>query len=126
MVLISFFLVVCIIYYFFDPSKYNFFLKCPLKSLTGYDCAGCGVQRALHSLLHFRIKEAFLYHPLFVIAVPILLVWQFLKFFLKNYEKCIFPVFSFGNSFFIVFVLIILLFSLIRNTDVYHHFLENF
>lgn len=41
----------------------------PFKLLTGYDCPGCGSQRALHALLHGDIN-AFAYNPLFIIAIP--------------------------------------------------------
>ena len=53
------FLAVILIYYFFDPSKSAWFPKCPLRELTGYECAGCGVQRSFHAILHLRFVEAF-------------------------------------------------------------------
>ncbi|PTS91859.1 hypothetical protein DBR11_28290 [Pedobacter sp. HMWF019] len=47
----------------------NFFLPCPLKQLTGYDCPGCGFQRSLLALLKGDFKDSLsLYPP----TVPIL------------------------------------------------------
>lgn len=50
----------------------RYFLPCPFKYLTGYDCPGCGFQRAFLTLLKGDIKESFrLYPP----AIPILLTF---------------------------------------------------
>ena len=65
-----------------DPMTAGFSYKCPVKYLTGYDCPGCGGQRAVHALLHLRIKEAIAYNPFLVIVTIYLLaviIIQFLK-----------------------------------------------
>ena len=41
-----------------DPADHTPLPKCLLKTVTGYDCPGCGAQRALHALLHGRIADA--------------------------------------------------------------------
>lgn len=120
-----FFLISVSIYFFFDPSKNSYFLKCPLKEMTGYECAGCGVQRAFHSFLHFRVLEAFKFNPLFVIAIPIIVFLLLNKCFNPNYEKTIFSKLFFRKSFFIVLLIIVLLFSLFRNTVFYNGIIEN-
>ncbi len=48
--------------------------KCTIKALTGWDCPGCGSQRALHALLHGRWADAWSANPYFLIAVPAALV----------------------------------------------------
>ena len=59
-----------------DPSLGEGHLpQCTLRRLTGLDCAGCGMTRATHELLHLRIAEAVSYNPLLVLASPFLLVW---------------------------------------------------
>ncbi len=64
--------VLLAVYYIYDPSRCALFPPCPWYSLTGYQCPGCGSQRALHALLHLRIVEAFYYNPLLVVALPYL------------------------------------------------------
>lgn len=66
------FLVVLLGYYFFwsPETKPYLFLKCPLYEVTGYQCPGCGSQRALHELLHGRMADAFQRNALFVMGLP--------------------------------------------------------
>lgn len=48
---------------------YVFKLPCPIYFLTGVSCPGCGMTRALFSLLSFDFKMAFHYHPLIYICI---------------------------------------------------------
>jgi hypothetical protein len=57
--------------YLYDPENGGF-LPCPFRSITGLMCPGCGSQRALHDLLHFRLVEAFGHNALLVVALPVL------------------------------------------------------
>lgn len=50
--------------YTFPPGPGSFYPGCVFRSVTGYECPGCGTTRALHALLHGRVKEAFLLNPL--------------------------------------------------------------
>lgn len=118
-----FFILMILLYFFVDPSKSAYFLKCPLKLTTGFECVGCGVQRALHELLHFRFLEAFKFNPLFVISIPILLIVVVINLSKNETLKQILKRF-FGSKIFIFLVLIIvLLFSLLKNTDFYKDFI---
>lgn len=60
------------IYFFFDPGENMYFPKCPVFALTGYRCAGCGAQRAVHHLLHLQVGQAFAQNPLLVASIPYL------------------------------------------------------
>lgn len=62
--------VLCIYYYTVDPAS-GAAPRCMLRLLTGYDCPGCGSQRALHALLHGRVAEAWSYNPAVFFAVPL-------------------------------------------------------
>ncbi len=67
--------ILCI-YFYCDPSD-NFFPRCPFLSLTGYQCPGCGSQRAIHALLHGDIASAWHFNAIlfvFIPAVAVLLV----------------------------------------------------
>lgn len=62
--------VLCVCYYSVDPSS-GPAPRCMLKLISGYDCPGCGTQRALHALLHGRVAEAWGYNPALFFAVPL-------------------------------------------------------
>lgn len=66
------FAVLLLYYYFAGPNEG---LSCPIYRISGWKCAGCGAQRALHALLHGRVREAFEDNPLFVLALPVVLGW---------------------------------------------------
>ncbi len=53
-------------------------ITCPIKYVTGISCAGCGMSRAVLSLLRGDLRSAFYYHPLFWILplVGVLLLFS--------------------------------------------------
>lgn len=59
----------CMYYHSHDPDT-TFSFKCTFKMLTGYDCPGCGSQRAFHAFLHGEFARAWEYNPLVFFAVP--------------------------------------------------------
>jgi hypothetical protein len=61
------------LYAHFDPSSYAFFPKCPVYTVTGYKCPGCGSQRAFYHLFQGNFITAFSYNPLMFILVPYIL-----------------------------------------------------
>ncbi|MBQ8773774.1 MAG: DUF2752 domain-containing protein [Muribaculaceae bacterium] len=63
--------VVTCIYFYFDPSD-NYFPRCPFLMLTGYQCPGCGTQRAIHALLHGDIANAWHFNAAFMCSLPII------------------------------------------------------
>lgn len=102
----------------FQPGKTGFFPSCPFRFLTGLQCPGCGITRALHNLLHGHLATAFTLNPLFVIALP------FLVFALLRYTNYAFqqkapranalP----ANVIYFIFV-VVLSFWIFRNTPFY-------
>lgn len=65
-------IILCGVYFVFDPRTVGFFPPCPVKKLVGLDCPGCGSQRAFHALLHLQIADAFRFNPLAFSSVPVL------------------------------------------------------
>jgi uncharacterized protein DUF2752 len=104
-VLIIIFLVV---YGYNDPNLNNFFPKCPFLSLTGFQCPGCGSQRAIHQLLQGNILAAFHYNPLFVVALPYIFVGGIFEFTsLKNkYAKAQRILFGYKTIYLILVIII--------------------
>lgn len=47
-----------------DPSSGGVFVPCPVHTLTGWWCPGCGLTRATHHLLHGEISTALRYNVL--------------------------------------------------------------
>lgn len=59
-----------------DPNKgSSWYPQCPFKALTGLDCPGCGVTRALHALLTGQPGRALDHNALVAIAVVLGAVW---------------------------------------------------
>ncbi len=53
----------------FDPARAGFFPACPLLSLTGYACPGCGLTRGTHALFHGDIMTALDFNALIPLAM---------------------------------------------------------
>ena len=60
--------------YTYSPLEYGFYPRCMFHAATGRNCPGCGATRSLYSLLHGDLPQAFSYNPLFVIALPFLII----------------------------------------------------
>ncbi len=65
--------VLGIFYFVADPSTFRWMPKCVVYHLTGFQCPGCGSQRAIHALLHGHLGEAWAYNALFVAILPLFL-----------------------------------------------------
>jgi hypothetical protein len=61
------------LYFFIDPTRHAWMPQCPFRLLTGWNCPACGLQRALHALLHGRFQEAFSYNYFFIVSIPYLI-----------------------------------------------------
>ncbi|MDE6271311.1 MAG: DUF2752 domain-containing protein [Muribaculaceae bacterium] len=60
----------CVYYYKWEPGAWPA-PRCTLRMLTGYDCPGCGSQRAFHALLHGRVAEAWGFNAGVFFAIPL-------------------------------------------------------
>ena len=65
-----------VFFHYYDPTHSTLTPKCPFRALTGYNCPGCGSQRALHSFMTGRIWEGIQYNYLLLplLAYAVLLV----------------------------------------------------
>lgn len=80
-------LVLGAVYFVYDPSTSFFFPKCPVMMITGYPCAGCGSQRAIHALLHLDIPAAARYNFLVLVFVPLIGVMMFSSIFKNRFPR---------------------------------------
>ncbi|MBR9845165.1 MAG: DUF2752 domain-containing protein [Algicola sp.] len=60
------------LYFFINPSEFNFFPKCPLYSYTGIYCAGCGSQRAIHQIVNGNIITGIRHNYLLILVFGVL------------------------------------------------------
>lgn len=51
-----------VVLYYLNPTQYWFMPKCPFKLITGLSCPGCGIQRAVHAILHGEFAEGIKYN----------------------------------------------------------------
>lgn len=61
------------LYFFY--LKYNIGIPCLFHKITGWYCPGCGLTRAIVSLLQFDFYQAFRYNSFGIILLPFLLVY---------------------------------------------------
>lgn len=53
----------------------SFYPPCVFRQVANIDCAGCGLTRASHELVHLRVGSAIAYNPLVVLALPFIFYW---------------------------------------------------
>ena len=108
-------MVVLAFYYSFDPQRYLLFPKCLFRLMTGYQCPGCGSQRAIHSLLHLRIGEAFRYNAFMVLALPYVLLGTYLQYFGGNRRFPKWEKWLFGKWAALLWLIFIFTYWILRN-----------
>ena len=104
--------------WYFDPSKPGLLPVCPLYSLTGFACPGCGMTRGFHALLHGDIAAALGFNamiPLFVLLFGFIFVTLFSvatrgKGFMRLTDS---PKFLVG------FLVVLVAFGFVRNLPIY-------
>ncbi len=111
---------ILVYFYFYSPIKNDaFFPICMLKATTGYDCVGCGGQRAVHELLHFRLMSALDHNALFVLSIPLLI--YYIVYSLRRFIYGI-PTpnsFWYSSKFGMFYIMVVLLFLVLRNINIF-------
>ncbi len=60
--------------FFFNPATHGFYPVCTFHRLTGWNCPGCGMTRALYALLHGNFSTALRDNALFIFALGTLAI----------------------------------------------------
>lgn len=55
-----------------DPATTPWFPRCTFLAVTGFECPGCGAQRALHALLVGDLARAWSYNPFLIAMLPVI------------------------------------------------------
>jgi hypothetical protein len=108
-----------LLYFFYPVSQHTFYPRCIFFMATGFNCPGCGSQRAFSSLLHGDIRMALGDNLLMVASIPFLLYagivagWN--SFSTRRMQQPVFYSAGFAKGVLVV----VLLFWLLRNIPVY-------
>lgn len=107
-------LVIMGYYFFLNPYEQEyFFISCPFYKITGYQCSGCGSQRAFHEILHLNFEEAFRQNALVLIAIPYFSLIFFTSFFQEKFAKL--RQLLIGKKTILILFFIVILFGIFRN-----------
>ncbi len=104
--------------WFFNPSNVNFLPVCPLYSMTGLACPGCGLTRGFHALFHGDILTSLDFNallPLFCLIFGYL----FLGVFLVAVRGRGLSMKFFSPSLLYGFLVILIGFAVLRNLPIY-------
>jgi len=82
--------------------------------LTGWYCPGCGITRALLSLIELQFYQAFRYNMLAVILLPFGIVYFIYLFILKRNKKI-------PNIILYFILIIVILFGILRNIPIFSY-----
>lgn len=112
-------IVVTIFFFMFNPATSGFFFSCPFKTITRFECPGCGSQRAIHQLLHGNVTSAFYLNPLMVLTLPILFYGLGIQGYNFIYNKKVRFSLFYSKWFIFGYFILAFLFGVIRNTAIY-------
>ena len=104
------------IHYFYinNPAQSEpIFMVCMTKTISGFDCPGCGSQRAFHELLHGNFIGAAKLNMTIYFFTPLLL-FLFLKIALKPFRIYL-PDLLISNKWLLLILILLLIFTVIRN-----------
>lgn len=65
---------IALFYYLVNPFLSDYPLRCVWHAATNTQCPACGMQRALHLLVHGNVSEALSCNYFFVISIPFALI----------------------------------------------------
>lgn len=99
-----------------DPSESSAYPQCPLRLLTGVDCALCGGLRSVHALTNGDIIGA-ASRNLLVVALAPLAVWAMAQWFAAQWGRTL-PGPPVRPWMFPVLVAVVLVYSVVRNLTV--------
>jgi hypothetical protein len=102
--------------YAFPPERYGSYPVCPVFHYAHILCPGCGATRAMASLLHGNLAQAWHYNALFVAILPLLLFAAFTTYWSAvAKERVEWP--QVPKSAIVIFFVVACAFTIIRNVS---------
>jgi len=101
-----------------DPTTIHFIPVCPLYSLTGFACPGCGLTRGFHALFHGDVLTALDFNALIPIWT-VIFGYLFVSLWLTTTRGRGLPLKFFSPSMLIGLLVLLLVFGVLRNLPYY-------
>ncbi len=93
--------------FLYNPENVSFYPRCIFLKLTGFQCAGCGSLRFIHSILNGEFSKAWSYNPFLFLVSPFILLMLILS--LARYKiTSIEKLYRILNSSVVITILIVL------------------
>ena len=103
--------------FYIDPAESNIYPPSLTREWGGFYCAGCGMLRAIHQMLHGNWQAAFRLNPLLVISLPYIFYWILPYFFKYFYRLNLYTV-AYPRQQLIVVGIITIVYGALRNTKI--------
>jgi hypothetical protein len=103
---------------YFDPSTHQFFPVCPLFALTGLACPGCGLTRGFHALFHGDVATALGFN-LLIPVWAVIFGYVGISLLLLAIRGKGLPMWPTWPRFLWTFMIVLLVFGVVRNIPVY-------
>ncbi len=103
---------------YFDPAQMHFFPVCPLLQLTGLACPGCGLTRGFHALFHGDLLTALDFNALIPVWA-LIFGWVFVSSALLAVRGKGLPMWPTRPNFLWTFMIVLLVFGVLRNLPIY-------
>lgn len=105
----------CIYLIYILNINYDIGLVCTLNKITGLYCSGCGMTRAIFSILKLDFYQAFRYNAFSILLLPILLGYFLVYIYSWLFNKPNIIIKKIPQVFWIVIVIVLLIYGVIRN-----------
>lgn len=108
---ITILLSISLITYLLLGNYFHIYIHCPIKTITGLYCPGCGITRMLLSIIQLDFYQAFRYNPLLFITLPIFIIF-FLNTLITKKE----PLYNkISNKVWTIVIIIFIAYGILRN-----------
>ena len=91
---------------------FNIGIPCIFYEVTNLYCPGCGITRAIISLLKLDFYQAFRFNPLVIILLPFLLIYN-IYIWIFNGKKIL------SQSVWIILLTVVILYGILRNIPIF-------